>query len=158
VALAGTLRVIEGAYISNDDLYAVIVDAAVGPAIMVKGEPVNRGGGVHVDTSSAYVATGIKVPSSTRSIMTMHAVILSLPVVPSLDGIAAFEVGVADTHVVVVKYIVISLPPELGADNVGCTVVLRVCVVCVVRVCATESRAALADKLGAPDTDAEPEK
>lgn len=62
----------------------------------MNGEPVNRDGGVHVDKSLAYVATGVYVPSPVRSIITMHAVRLSSLAVPLLEGMVAFKVGVAE--------------------------------------------------------------
>ena len=141
----------------NDDFCSVVAGAAVRPAIMVKREPVNCGGGVHADTSSAYVATGMKVPYPMRSIMTMHAVSLSPLDVPLLEGIVTFEVGVAGTMVVVVRKMVITSLTTSVAGDVDCTVVVRVCVVCTVRVCETETEAVLAGELGAPVLDAEPE-
>lgn len=124
-----------GAYKSND---GVSCDVAVTSASIVSGEPEKRGGGLHASIPAVgATATGLKVPLPRRSIMTIHTETWSVLSVPLKLVVVRGDAGVGgmdgETEGVVFKYVV-SRSSTLGeVGDVGCTVMVDVMVMCVVR-------------------------
>ena len=104
---------------------------------MAKGEPVNLGGSSHTSIPDAgCVATGMKVPSPSRSIITIHTTTLSSLSMPSKvpfrDGDVRYDVKVGETWVEAVRYRVAVSRSSMDENDADVIVVVRVVVVCAV--------------------------